>query len=53
MSATLIESEGFYVTLFWGGVKRGVCIQIMTPDQKFIQLTLAQFRMMQAVRLPK
>ena len=48
MSKNLIEEEGFILTEFWGGNKRGTCYQINVFNYKknvweYVQVTDEQF----------
>lgn len=42
MGTILYEGDGLQIKKFYGGSKRGVCIQITTGED-FIQLTRPQF----------
>lgn len=37
------HGDGFYITRFFGGAERGVCIQV-TKDGKYVQLTMDECR---------
>lgn len=52
----LYEDEHFSIARFWGGDKRGVCVQITERDGhliRYIQVTQAQFKILQGINVSK